>query len=569
LAQVAAESDVPMEDLANTPAERAAAVAAAASKPSQPDEAQRFAEAKEVVVGEGGGHIIVVGAGLVGSLCSIVLARKGFKVHLYERYADIRTIPGAGRSINLSVTSRGLRAIRNCDQALYNDVLKLAVPVYGRIIHLADGKTLFQRYGKDDTEFNYAISRVELNKFLISMAAQEGAEIHFNHHLSDTSDFTGGELVGCRLNFVQQQKGETDVHTYLRVRALCPVIACDGGGSRVRYALRRAGLTTFTEDMLTRGYKEVLFPNPGEGNDFGAKPENGGEACPGFHGLHIWPRGDHMLMALPNLDGSFTGTVYMDMKGSDCSFEAFGNSPEGRAKCKAFSERHYNDAAPHVGGMESLVDQITTNPTGILGTVRTEQWAIKGKVVLIGDACHAMVPFFGQGCNCGFEDTLWLSKLLDKYCCEDGRCNPSKCTGESFQSCFAELERERKPNADAICDMALENFVEMRDRTGDPKFLAMKKVENALENAYPAKFRSRYAMVCYGGEGNVSYANARKLGLVQASILDCLCTSAGGGKTNGDEDAIDVDLNKAERLIDQELVPCQRELGVDLSTVKH
>eukprot|EP00415_Alexandrium_ostenfeldii_P004199 UN4199 len=182
-----------------------------------------------------------------------------------------------------------------------------------------------------------------------------------------------------------------------------------------------------------------------------------------------------------------------------------------------------------------------------------------------------MVPFFGQGCNCGFEDTLWLSKLLDSHCCDNGECVAEKCTGEGYEAVFAALEKERKPSADAICDMALENFVEMRDKTGDVRFQAMKKVENKLENAFPAKFRSRYAMVCYGGEGNVSYANAKTLGLVQSAILEALCVDMGSLDTEEEVQAelSKVDLAQAEALIDLELVPKQKELGIDLSTVRH
>jgi len=563
-------SGMAKEDLAHTPAERAAA--AAAAQGAAVNESAQFADAEEVDVGLGDGqHMVIVGAGLVGALCAVVLLKKGFKVHVYERYPDIRSIPSVGRSINLSVTSRGLRAVKSLGGNIYDDIVGgLATRISGRIIHMPDGNSLFQRYGKDDSECNYSISRIDLNKFLIDAAAKEGAEFHFDHALSETSDFVSGGAIGSVLNFTQGPPSKPEKQKKLRVRVHCPVIACDGGGSRVRYALRKAGVSSFTEDILPRGYKEVLFPNPGE-NDFGAPGGGGNEACNGKYGLHIWPRGDHMLMALANRDGSFTGTIYMDNHGPEDSFEAFSDTEEGRAKCQAFCEKHYAAAVPLVGGMESMVRQITQNPTGILGTVRTSTWAVQGKVVLIGDACHAMVPFFGQGCNCGFEDTLWLSRLLDQHCCENGQCVAEKCTGESFAACFAALEQERKPNADAICDMALENFVEMRDRTGDVKFQAMKKVENRLENAFQAKFRSRYAMVCYGGEGNVSYANARALGLVQADILERLCSDM--GCLDSEESMLaeisKVDLGKAEQLIDQELIPRHRELGIDLSTVRH
>lgn len=359
------------------------------------------------------------------------------------------------------MTSRGLRAIKALGGTLYDDIVQnLTTKVMGRIIHMPDGQVLFQRYGKDDTEHNYSVSRIELNKFLLNAAAEAGAELHFDHALLESSDFTSDR---SRLHFRNGQAAWI-------VHAECPVIACDGAGSRVRYALRRSGLTEFSEDLLTRGYKEVLFPKP-EGEGFGAKGGDGGEACDGRFGLHIWPRGDHMLMALANRDGSFTGTIYMDNEGPE-SFAAFSDTPEGRAKCADFCKTHYADAIPLVGGLDSFVNQVVRNPTGILGTVRTSRWAVKGKVLLIGDACHAMVPFFGQGCNCGFEDTLWLSRLIDHFCCCDGLVALEKCREEHFAACFAAVQAERKPSADAICDMALENFIEMRDKTGDVKFQA-------------------------------------------------------------------------------------------------
>lgn len=552
-----------LEDLAHTPAERAAAAAATAAGPSI-DEISAFAAAKEVTIG-GPKQIVIIGAGLVGSLCAVVLLRKGFSVCIYERYQDIRSIPSLGRSINLSVTSRGLRAIKALGGTLYEEILNLATKIRGRIIHMADSKVVFQRYGKDDTECNYSISRLDLNKFLLDLAGREGAELHFNHGLSETSDFATPGSVGSTLHFWQTFPDRATPKTPVRVCAECPIIACDGAGSRVRYALRRSGLTNFSEDVLPRGYKEVLFPKPE--HDFGASGKDGGEPCEGFYGLHIWPRGEHMLMALANRDGSFTGTIYMDNLGPEESFAAFSDSSDGRNKCLAFCEKYYADAALLVGGMDALVEQIVTKPTGILGTVRTETWAVEGKVLLIGDSCHAMVPFFGQGCNCGFEDTLWLSRLLDRYCCEGGQCSADKLTGENFKACFAALEAERKSSANAICDMALENFVEMRDKAGDVKFQAMKKVENLLENKFPSKFRSRYAMVCYGGEGNVSYANAKALGEVQATILDRLCSSAETYSHDGSPPSIDLLL--AERLIDEELVPQQQRLAIDLSTVRH
>mmetsp|Transcript_57131 Transcript_57131/g.99909 ORF Transcript_57131/g.99909 Transcript_57131/m.99909 type:complete len:577 (+) Transcript_57131:71-1801(+) len=561
------------EDLQLTPAEREErAKAADAACARLDEEAARF-EAEGLERFTVGGdpespHMIVIGGGLVGALCATDLLAKGFKVTLYERYQDIRSIPQLGRSINLSVTSRGLRAIKSLGGTLYDDVLKIARPVTGRIIHLADGQTLFQRYGKDDTEYNYAISRFELNKLLLEKAAEAGADLHFNYVLSETSDFGGDEAVGCTLNFTREDPNAPGKKQCIQVNAACPVIACDGAGSRIRYAMRHAGLTNFEEDLLTQGYKEVLFPNPGE-NDFGAPGSDGGEACPGIRGLHIWPRGNHFLMALPNIDGSFTGTIYMEMKGDNDSFASLSD----RAACADFCEKHYGAAAPLVGGLDSMVSQVSGNPVGLLGTVRCDTWAARGRVILIGDSSHAMVPFFGQGCNCGFEDVSWLSRFLDEHCGEGGKIVPAKCTAANYEACFAALEAERKPNANAICDMALENMAEMGSKTADTKFRAMKKVENKLENNFGSKFRSRYAMVCYGGDGNVSYANAKSLGVVQQQILEKLCEDMAPEKLADEEgtaaEVEKVDMDRALALIDELLRPAQEALKIDLTAVKY
>ena len=428
---------------------------------------------------------------------------------------------------------------------------------------------------KDDSEYNYSISRYELNKFLMGAAAELGTDIKFDHALSETSDFSTPGPVGCVLHFTHGPPNKPAEQKQVRVKVGCPVIACDGAGSRARYAMRHAGLTTFSENLLDKGYKEVLFPKP-EGDGFGSTGSDGGEPCPGGLGLHIWPRGDHMLMALANIDGSFTGTIYMKSKGAEDTFEALEDKGGDAKKCEAFCEKYYADALPHVGGMDKLVGQIRDNPNGLLGTVFVDTWAAQGKILLIGDASHAMVPFFGQGCNCGFEDVYWLSRLLDEH------CGDGKAGAQSFVSCFKALEEVRKPNADAICNMALENFVEMRDKTADRKFQAMKRVENMLENKAAInpegrKFRSRYAMVCYGGAGNVSYANAYDLGPVTWEILEELCSHMDGDEATGNirndvetQAQIDmVDWTLASKLVDEKLVPELEKLGMDLTTVKH
>lgn len=283
--------------------------------------------------------------------------------------------------------------------------------------------------------------------------------------------------------------------------------------------MKAQGLTSFTETLLgsdkgnTHAYKEILFPK-----DSGLRQD----------GLHIWPRNSHMLMALANLDGSMTGTLYMDTKGDSNTFDAI----QDKASAETFFKTYYSDALDKIGGIDRAVEQMLTNPNGLLGTVRATAWHAKGRVVLAGDAAHAIVPFFGQGMNCGFEDIFHLTRILAAHSCRGGRIGevsdsletatiPAQidaADGEKWAAAFEEYFQNRKTNTDAIADLALENFEEMRDRVSDRKFLLQKKVENRIENALGNKFRSGYAMVCYGGAGNVSYRNAFILSRVQVRL---------------------------------------------------
>ena len=266
--------------------------------------------------------------------------------------------------------------------------------------------------------------------------------------------------------------------------------------------------------------------------------------------LHIWPRGAHMLMSLANLDGSHTGTIYLPKTGPG-SFDEL--SAGGEAATAAFMTEHYGDAVPLMGGMAEVTRQFLGNPVGFLGTVRAKQWAV-GRTLLIGDAAHAIVPFFGQGTNCGFEDCLRLDEVL--------AAAGSTPHQRDIAACFERFARERKPNGDAIAEMALDNFIEMRDRVGGERFRLMKAVENALENRMPHKFRSRYAMVCYGGLGNVSYDVALKLGAVQTAILEDLVPDPETGIG-------DVDMAKADALVEANVVPLLQKWNIDLLTVSH
>ena len=496
-------------------------------------------------------EIVVIGAGLVGALIAILLQEAGYKVTVFERFGDIRGIPKLGRSINLVATVRGLRALGALPAQIKEDLLKLGSHVTGRVIHTDSGEQMFQRYGKDDTEYNHSISRYDLNRFLIQRAEDAGATLHFGHQIVD---FKLGETSGGfpTLRFRVDGGGasggaESTSATEKVFTCRGPVIAADGGGSAVRAALQALGVCSASREVLDSGYKEMLFPKAAA-TAAGLAP----------HGLHIWPRGQHFLMALVNLDGSFTGTLYMKSEGEE-SFAAVESG--GEAAAKAFLEEHYSDALPALGGASAAATQLVSNPRGLLGTVRTAAWAHTDQVCLVGDAAHAIVPFFGQGMNCGFEDCRELLAQLAAHT-HDGD-GSSKV---DFAAAFAAYEAARKPNANAIADMALENYTEMMRDTADPTFRLRKATESALENSsLGVRFRSRYAMVCYGGAGNVTYRAAQRLGEVQ---WDIVCELSKGVRSVETAKA-DLDLELAAKLLDEKLLPLQKELAVDLTQVSH
>ncbi len=452
-------------------------------------------------------HIVVVGAGPVGCLMSCLLKKKGAKeVTLYEKRPDMRaTDIDAGRSINLVLTERGLAALTLLRER-ERVIKELTVPVLGRMMHDLEGNLTYQPYGKDDSEHNHSVSRSELNKFLLDEAEEVGVKIVFGHALQDV------DLENKTLHFL---KGNDDIKVQADV-----IVGADGAPSPVRKALMELDGYEGRVDMLEDGYKEIPF----------AAKANG-EYAMAEHALHIWPRGNHMLMGLANLDGSFTGTIYMPMTG-DLSFEQLQTKDD----VVAFFETHYPDAIELV---PDLGNTFLENPTGTLGTVRCGPWFYKDDVVLIGDAAHAIVPFFGQGLNCGFEDCTTLNSLLDEC--------------DSLEHAFERYHELRKENADAIADMALENYIEMSEKVGDPAFLLKKKVEHKLEQELDTIYRSRYATVMYS---HVPYKIAQDAGLIQQDILDTLLHDI----SSPDE----LDINKAKALIEQKLTPFYQKHNVNI-----
>ena len=446
--------------------------------------------------------VAIVGGGLVGSLLALSLRRRDYPVTLYEARPDPRVGAAAGgRSINLIVTERGIHALKRLE--LWDDVAAITVAVTGRMMHDLVGEQVFQPYGKDDSECNYSVSRGKLNNLLLTEAEAAGAEIRFDHRLLGFDAATG------RLNF---ESGEVVAER---------VVGADGAASKVRAGLM--GRSGAVEDiqMLGHGYKELEFPAAGDG-----KHAMDGRA------LHIWPRGEIMLMGLPNPDGSFTGTLYLPDEGTS----SFAQLTDESA-VSAFFKREFVDAVPL---LPDLAREFFENPTGELGTVRCSPWHFEDRVALIGDAAHAVVPFFGQGMNCGFEDCTVLGELLDRHDDDWARVLPA-------------YDAERKPNADAIAAMAIDNFVEMRERVGDPAFRLRKRIEHRLEQAFPSEYRSRYSMVVYS---RIPYAVCQGAGQIQSRLLDAW--------TQEVDDADTLDLAAARRDVRYNLTPFLEHHGVSL-----
>jgi kynurenine 3-monooxygenase len=438
--------------------------------------------------------VVLAGAGLAGSLLAIFLARKGKKVQVFERRPDMRkeTI-SAGRSINLALSERGIRALKAV--GMLDPIMEIAIPMKGRMMHDKAGNLAFQAYGKNDHEVIYSVSRGILNMKLMDLAeAHEGVNIQFN------SRCTGMNLDSKEVYFQDELSG-----TSFSVQAET-VIGTDGSASALRLELMKAGRFNFSQDYLEHGYKELTIP-----------PDEHGNFRLDKNALHIWPRGSFMMIALPNPDGSFTCTLFFPYAGEN-GFDAL-NTPE---KVKAFFEQEFPDAVPL---MPTLLEDFMNNPTGSLATVRCAPWYWKDSLALLGDAAHAVVPFFGQGMNCSFEDCVILEEKMQALEMDWAKVFPAY-----FES--------RKTNADAIADMALENFIEMRDKVADPKFLLRKEVEHILEDKFPEKFIGRYVMVSFT---NIPYRDAFNKGLAQDRILEELCKDI--------HKAEEVDLEKASLLL--------------------
>ncbi len=414
----------------------------------------------------------IIGAGLAGALLAVLLARRGLAVDLYDRRPDPRLSESErGRSINLALAARGIVALERA--AMMERIRPLLIPMRGRMIHSISGETQLQPYGQRPDEVIYSVSRGELNRALIEEAARHPrVRLRFRHICLAALPASDA------LHFRDEDTG-TECNT-----PMAPALATDGAGSAARASLAHSGLITVREDRLDHDYKELTIP-----------AARGGRHAMEPHALHIWPRGGFMLIALPNTDGSFTATLFLARSGPD-GFDSLTSAD----RVRALFQSQFPDAMQL---MPHLVEEFTGNPQGLLGTVHTRPWQVGGKILLLGDAAHAIVPFHGQGMNAAFEDCLVLDSLLDRH--------------DRWGALFSDFERARLPNTAAIAQMALENYVEMRDTVRDAAYRRRKALAMELERRFPDRFIPRYSMVMFHPE--ISYAEALRRGRIQDSIL--------------------------------------------------
>ncbi len=417
---------------------------------------------------------IVAGGGLVGALWAIFMAKRGYDVEVFEQRSDMR-IAGysGGRSINLAMSERGWKAVRKA--GIEDKIRKVAIPMYGRMIHSLSGELAFQPYGEAGQAI-YSVSRGGLNLELLRIADRfENVKFHFDHKCR------GVDLDNNIAAFEHIPTGD-------RIQMQAPLIfGTDGAFSAVRNSMLKRPRFNYSQSFLDYGYKELTIP----------ATDDGRHAMPNLNALHIWPRHNFMLIALPNADGSFTCTLFLPFEGGEDAFESLHTDDE----VMRFFERNFPDAIPL---MPTLLEDFHHNPTSALVTVRCTPWEVAGRTLLLGDAAHAIVPFFGQGMNAGFEDCTILDEMADHY-------------GEDWNRILPEFSSSRAADANAIADLALNNFIEMRDLVADPDFLLRKQITAHLHEKYPDQFIPMYTMVSFS---HVPYSRALAEGKAQDVLFD-------------------------------------------------
>ncbi len=423
--------------------------------------------------------IAIVGAGLVGSLQAILMAKKGYNVQVYERRSDIRKAEVlAGKSINLALSNRGWKALERAGIA--DDIRKIAIPMYQRCMHAPDGTLTYQPYGREN-EAIYSVSRGGLNQRLVNLADQySNISYFFDQKCKDV------DLKGKKILF---QDSATGVRSE---RSFDKLFATDGAFSAVRLRLQKTPMFNYTQNYLSHAYKELVIPPNADGSHRLDKN------C-----LHIWPREEFMMIALANLDGSFTCTLFFAAEGP-LSFETV-DTPD---KLQAFFSEYFPDAIPL---MPTLEEDYFSNPTSYLVTVHCSPWNFREDILLLGDAAHAIVPFYGQGMNAGFEDCTIFD---DMYEAHQG----------NWDGLFEAFSKKRVPDADAIADLALDNYIEMRDKTADPEFLVRKKIEAKFSKLYPNNWMPLYSQVTFS---HIPYHEALQNGKEQRKIMDRVMATPG------------------------------------------
>lgn len=413
--------------------------------------------------------IAIIGSGLVGSLLAIYLRKRGHSVTVFDRRPDIRTIKFSGRSINLAMSNRGWRSLRKV--GLEDRIKEIALPLDKRAMHVNEKPVYFQKYGKEG-EAIWSISRGILNKKMIDLAEEAGTVFRFNEKVWDV------DLPEAKIYTGESEKSEWKEYQY------DIIFGCDGAFSRVRHKMQRRSRFDYSQDFIDVGYKELTIPANEDGTHKLDK-----------NSFHIWPRGKFMLIAMPNIDGSFTCTLFLPFEG-EISFESITTEDEARS----FFRTYFPNVKKNI---ENLSQDFFKNPTSAMVTMKCYPWTYWDKVALVGDSAHAIVPFYGQGMNAGFEDIYVLNELMETH-------------GDDWETIFRQYQEKRKPNADAIAELSYRNFVEMSSKTANPKFLLQKKIEKWFSSKHPDKWIPVYSRVTFSER---PYAEALAIGDRQEEIM--------------------------------------------------
>jgi kynurenine 3-monooxygenase len=417
-------------------------------------------------------RIIVVGAGLIGSVLSIFLARRGYRVDVFEQQPDLsRTRLRSGRSINLTLCERGIKVLDSI--GVGGAVRRASVPAYGRLVHDVKGHLTYQPYGNNN-EAIYSIARNELNGILLDYARRNfDVNFHFN------SKCVGMDLANGVIEMRNTETGRSGCEAAERI------FGSDGAYSAVRLHMQKTRRFNYSQYHWEQEYKELMV-YPAAGDGWTAEK----------NALHIWPRGSYMLIGFPNLDGSFTCSLHVACEGEP-SLQSLRTAED----LLALFDRSFPDV---VGLIPNLADCFFANPANAMVTIKCSPWSYQGKVALVGDAAHAIFPSYGQGANAGFEDCAVLDDCMDEY-------------GEDWEMIFREYEGRRKPNTDAIADLCVAHFIELRDLVGEGRFQLRKRIERKLNEKYPAKYKDLYSMITFTELG---YAEAIRLDREQRAIVE-------------------------------------------------